>query len=119
MSTINKVLSRVDGLKVNPYSAEQKIAWISELDGKISLEVLKQETAVAYTTANVDTELLVPPPHDNLYDYYLYAQIDFHNGDIGQYNNDMMLFHDAFSDWKKYRIRTNGTNCDTVISNYC
>lgn len=45
--------------------------------------------------------LLVPPPYDNLYDLYLYAQVDLYNREIMNYNNSAALFDTAMDEWRR------------------
>lgn len=45
--------------------------------------------------------LLVPPPYDNLYDLYIYAQTDLYNREIMNYNNSAALFNTALDEWRR------------------
>ena len=51
---------------------------------------------------DMSDELIVDPPHDKLYAYYLEAMIDFHNGEADRYANTMQLFNDAWDDFVGY-----------------
>lgn len=42
--------------------------------------------------------LLIPPPYDEVYVYYLYAQTDQRLGEIERYNNDAALFNNAWAE---------------------
>lgn len=52
------------------------------------------------------TELLVPPPHDNIYRTYLGAMIDYANGEYDRYNNSMILFNKQFGSLTAWYART-------------
>ena len=59
------IIDRLDGLEPNQYSPEQKLRWLSILDGKIYEEVLRpRETEPKGFTESVNgnEELLVPFP---------------------------------------------------------
>lgn len=49
-----------------------------------------------------DKELLVPAPYDRLYDLYVFAQMDFHNREIDNYNNSTLAFNSAVDAWEKH-----------------
>jgi hypothetical protein len=42
------------------------------------------------------TELLVHAPHDELYLYWLEAQIDYWNGEMAKYNNSIEMFNAVY-----------------------
>ena len=108
MTTINKVIERVDAVKPNAYGEEEKTAWISTLDGMVQRLVMQKDEAVAYRYPDdMDKELLIPFPFEDAYLFYLMAQIDFHNREYDNYNNSTMMFNSAFEDFKKAYIREN------------
>ena len=107
--TIEKILAKVDELKPNQYSDNIKIGWISELEGKIYKEmVLTHEheeediTFSGYTENDMGRELIAEDPYCNVYEDYLYAKIDFKNGETDRYTNSMIMFNAdmrAFQNW--------------------
>lgn len=58
------------------------------------------------TDTDPGTDLLVPAPYDMLYVYWLMAQIDHMNMEIDKYNNDRLLFEDAYGNFNDYWTRT-------------
>ena len=44
-----------------------------------------------------ETVLLAPAPYEGLYEAYLSAQIDFHNGEFTRYQNSAQLYNAVFS----------------------
>lgn len=104
--TINKVIEYVDMVKPNAYEEEAKFAWLQELDGMVARVVMQLPEPVAYEyPADMDTELLVPAPFDGIYALYMMAMIDFHNREIADYNNTMLMFNTKFDEYKKAYIR--------------
>ena len=93
----------LDKLKHNTYDKGEKIKWLSNVDGMVKRLIIDTHEggdAVQFTgydedTAE-DTELLVPSPFDVLYLYWLEAQVDYHNGEFGKYNNAIVLFNTAY-----------------------
>ena len=104
--TPNKAIEIVDRLSPNPYSEEDKLRWINELDGMVQRLVIQEKTATEYVYPDdMDKELLIETPFDNVYVLYLQTQIDYHNREYANYNNVAMMFDAKFSEYKKAYIR--------------
>lgn len=96
--TINNAIERADNLRPNPFEEEQKVRWLSELDGKIAREVLKDKNFSGYDLApDAEKRLLLPDEYGDVYLFYLCAMIDFFSRDYSEYNNSMEMFNQAFS----------------------
>jgi hypothetical protein len=111
--TIAEAISKVDALKPNTYSVEDKVAWLSTLDARVKKQVINaheyHDTVFFYgydSKADMETELLVPAPYDEMYLRWLEAQIDYHNSEDDRYNNAIMLFNNAYDGYKKFYTRT-------------
>lgn len=52
--TINKAISKVDALKVNAFTSAQKAEWLTELEGKIYIEVLGSPARTLYPKSYYD-----------------------------------------------------------------
>lgn len=90
--TIQDALTRADHLRHNSYSQEEKIDWLSRLDGKIKLLILdalegeKTDFSGYDGDTPMQTQLLVGKPFEEIYLYWLEAQICYRDGEIGDYN---------------------------------
>ena len=111
---IIEAINKIDALKPNNYTQEDKIGWLSTLDGLIKNEIIDTHenkdniTFAGYTAeTSTDTELLVPAPYEDVYIKWLEAQIDYANGEIGKYNNGMTMFNSAYSAFERYYNRNN------------
>lgn len=110
--TIMDAIERVDTLKPNQYTEEQKVRWLERLDGQLFLELVCTHEGAAgtlprYGTDDTDRELLVPEPYaDELYNYYLQSMIDRENGETGKYNQSGQLFNAAYLAYAGYYNRT-------------
>lgn len=111
--TIQDVIARVDELTPNQYSVEQKIGWLSTLDGKIYNEVIRTHDRaglVFFPQEGYDTDdqdLLVPSPYAaDLYCYYLESRIAEQNNEIAKYGQFSALFNQAYSDFAGWYNRT-------------
>lgn len=111
--TIIEAINRIDMLKPNVYPQDEKIRWLSNLDGIIKTKLIDGHEG----TENVqfegyndstppDTRLLVPPPFDDIYIRWLETWIDYYNGEYGRYNNSVTLYNDAYSEYERYYLRT-------------
>lgn len=110
--TIDQAIERCDEMKPNSYDREDKIRWLSELDGRITADILLTHEAAPGETAqgafpgydsatDGGTELLVKAPYEDVYIKYLFSQIDFNNAEFTRYNNSAAMFsavYAAFAD---------------------
>ncbi len=114
--TIKQIIDAVDEIKPNGFSPARKTSWISELEGRIQTEVFLQahDEVIVYQWSDTpgegdrDTQVLVEPPYDNLYELYLAAQIDFANNEYTKYANSSEAFNNAmvgFIRWFAGRYR--------------
>ena len=112
--TLAEAIQRCDTLKPNSFTTPEKIEWLSRLDGRVKTEVIDTHEGfedvefAGYTedTPLLETTLLVPSPYDELYLYWLQAQIDYNNGEINKYNNNISMFNSAYRDFTSYYNRT-------------
>lgn len=112
--TIQAALDHIDERKPNMYTVQQKVAWISELDGRVFREVFlahegmpKGVTFEGYDQeTQMDTTLLVPEPYTDVYLHYMSAQMDISNRETNEYAKDMLLFNSAWESFCGYWTRT-------------
>ena len=115
--TIKECIDAVDNLKPNQYTIEEKVMWLSFLDGIIIDEVLKThegydgryDTFTGYNVDRLSEELIVPSPYDRLYTAYLKMKIDEENGETQRYNNSARLYNSYLSEYKKNYNKTTFT----------
>ena len=113
MATVNRVTAYIDRVKPNVYTDEDKFNWISTLDGLVAREVMGEEGPEYEFPKDVDTELMVPSPFDDIYQLYVGAMIDFHNREYDQYNNTAAMFEERLEQFKAWYIRNN-PSCNRV-----
>ena len=111
--TIAEVISKVDALKPNTYSIEDKLGWLSTLDTRIMTQIIEahEQTEPIHFYGYDDPEdlgidLLVPAPYDEMYLRWLEAMIDYHNSEDDRYNNAIILFNNAYEGYKTHYTRT-------------
>ena len=108
---IIEAIQMVDALKPNNYSQEDKIGWLSTLDGIIKREIIDTHegggaiTFNGYDMSSLETELLIPAPYDDIYIKWLEAQIDYANGETKRFNNSITMYNTAYSAFSRYYNR--------------
>ena len=111
--TIIEAINRVDALKHNTYTQTDKVQWLSRLDWMVKRHIIdthegaEEVTFTGYNdSTDINTELLVPAPYDEVYLRWMEAQIDYHNGEYGKYNNSIEMFNTAYAGYQNYYNRT-------------
>lgn len=99
--TIYDVIKSVDLLKPNTFSDADKVAWLTRLDQMLVRTVINShvrdedmELPQYAPEADMDTELLAPVPHDQMYPYWMMAQMDLAHSDIDHYNINITMFNE-------------------------
>ena len=104
--TPNKAIEYIDSIRPNVYEEEIKLRWISDVDSMVKRLVFGHKNVEPYSyPKDMDKELIIKPPFDNIYTYYLESMIDYYNREYGNYNNSAMMFESRFSEYKKAVIR--------------
>ena len=104
--TPNKAIEVVDRRKPNSYSEEDKVGWINELEGMVQRLVIQTDDIKQCSyPKDMDKELLIPAPFDDVYALFLEAKIDYYNREYGNYNNSAMMFESQYNEYKKDYIR--------------
>jgi len=114
--TINEAVAEIDAVKPNMYGLQDKVRWLSRLDGRIEQEIISahelnegEEPPVfdGYTPdTSGDTELLVPAPYDELYIRWLEAQIDYANREFDSFNASNAMFESVYTAFRNAYNRT-------------
>lgn len=118
---ISEAIDTADKLKPNAYTREDKVKWLSDIDRQIFLEIVLTHTpsdegedmridsfsGYGPETDIENTELLAPPPFDEIYIHGLKRQIDLHNEEYSKYNNDCLLFNSAYTNFYDWYNRSN------------
>lgn len=121
---ISDVLARVDELKPSQFDDNTKIDWLSELDGRIfntvimthvhelikqteideetgeEIEVEVEPTFKPYKTE--DEELLLDDIYADVYRHWLYAMMDYANGETERYQNSLIMFNAKYQEFVNY-----------------
>ena len=110
--TINEAINALDAGKNNTFSRQDKLGWLSRVDGMIYQELHKthdgSQTRFSGYTDQTDPNLplLVPAPWDEIYLHYMQAQMDYLSGDMTRYANAAALYNAGFAAYRNYFNRT-------------
>ena len=111
--TIIEAINGIDSLKHNTYTQSDKVKWLSRLDAMVKRLIIDtHENADDFDfkgydeDTDMDTELLVPAPFDEVYLRWLEAQIDYANGEYNKYNNAISMYQTAYDGFANYYNRT-------------
>lgn len=98
--TLAEVLERIDRERPGESTEEEKLRWLSQVDGQwyremvLTHEGAEETTFAPYTTdGDKSAALLIAPPYDEVYIHFLYMQADQRLGEIDRYNNDAALYN--------------------------
>lgn len=109
---IAEAVARLDGLMHNTFDFSDKVTWLSRLDAMIKKHIIdthEDGDAVPFVgyTAETDpqTELLAPEPFEEMYLRWMEAQIHYHNGEYGKYNQAILLFKSEYNGYQRWYNR--------------
>lgn len=95
--TIREAIAMADDIKPNAFETATKLAWLNRLEGTLASEVFllapEEVRQLRYAPGELDAELLVDAPYDDLYVLWLEAQIDRANGEYNKYQNTMQSYN--------------------------
>ena len=110
--TVSEAISRVDNLKPNQFDNTTKTRWLSELDMRIHKEIIlthEHESPIdfnGYDNEDGSMKLLAEDPYSDLYIQWLFAKIDYNNGEFDRYANSYIMFNNAYADYANMYNRT-------------
>lgn len=100
--TISQAVTQLDAQRHNGYTPEQKRQWLTWLDGKVHRLVFQtHEGAVpdfsGYDlTTPGDTQLLIGAPFEEIYLYWLEAQVCYLDEEMSDYNAAISQYNRLF-----------------------
>ena len=116
-TTAKQVLDRVDALLPNGYQRTEKLRWLAQAEGFVRREVCRERGELAELTE--ETELTAETPFDELYRYYVEAQIHYANGETARYNSAAGLWNNAFLTYRDHRARLSAPEDGVRVLRLC
>lgn len=100
--TLVNAIEDFDRSRSNSVELNQKIKWISELDGKINEEYLLNRGGSEFLPYTIETsgetKLKAPESFSEIYSLYMNMKLDYFNGEITRFNNSAMLFNRIYKE---------------------
>ncbi len=93
--TAGEIIIRVDRQKPNAFSQEEKLRWLAELEYLVKKNILdaRQEGLPFREPGGEEALLTAPEPYGRMYERWLEAQMDLHNGEIERFNAAITQFN--------------------------
>lgn len=109
--TVKKAIDLADRrMSGNEYSNEDKLGWLSTLEAmwsEFKASVGHGRDAIYVDEDNMDAELSIYAPFDEIYVIWLIMKMHYYNGEIDLYNNSAEVFNNLLQQAKKSFIREN------------
>jgi hypothetical protein len=108
---IKDAIELADEIKPNAFSTKAKFAWLNALEGRIAADVFLMAPAELACLhyrypKDLKAELLVAPPHDDIYPLWLQAKIDETNGEFNKYQNSKDIYNEHYVDFVRWFAST-------------
>ena len=107
---VQDVIGTIDQLKPNDFDRGEKQGWLKQLEQMILREIIIPRGGTVEDVELKDfhdkTQLLAPPPYDDIYALWLEAQIDRRYSEIAKYNNSITAFNAAYQTFSNWYNRT-------------
>lgn len=104
--TVNEAITYADTIKPNAISQAIKLRWLSQVEGRIAEEIMLMSPAEGktyfYTADDLGKELLVDHPHDDIYTWWLQAQIDLANEEYDKAQATMDMFNATWAGYLRW-----------------
>lgn len=108
--TVGEILERVKRLKPGQYEDEDLLYWLNHLEARIRTQIIDlheggpEDEYTPFTQEDMQAQPLAAGPCEEMYLYWLYAMIDYHNAEEERYNNHMAMYQQllaTFNAWYK------------------
>lgn len=108
--SIEQVIERLDSIRRNNFSKEQKTAWIAELEQRLRAELWQryfevEDRSLRYPE-DKDAQIYIETPFHKLYLLYLLAQMDFYKGNLSGYNVCVRAYNMELQSYMSYLARS-------------
>ena len=111
--TIIEAINRTDAQYFNTFTSPEKIAWLSKADWMIKRHIIDTHEGadeIAFkgydADTDVETELLAPPPYDEMYISWLQAQMELALKENENYNASIITFNSEYEAFQNYYNRS-------------
>lgn len=105
---IAELFEYVDEIMENPFSAGTKLRWLNQVEAEIQTDVLLLaiDGVVQYTEEDLQAELIVPPPYDNLYEEWIFWRICLAQQEAELANNYAVTYDRSYNSYVRFVCST-------------
>lgn len=110
--TISEAIDMLDNLMPNAYTQEDKVSWLSQIDGLIYNSIISTHEGaedISFKGYDIETptctELLVCAPYDEIYYLWMESRVNYLNGELLKYNNSIARYNDLFQTYNSWYNR--------------
>lgn len=118
--TLSEALETIKKQKPSSLTDDELIAEINQLEAVVQQEVFDFmfDDIVQYTAADMEVELTIYKPFDEVYVFYVKAKIDNVNEEYNSYNANMAFFNNRYKDFRAHHRRNNKDVKVVSLKNY-
>ncbi|MGN1016431.1 MAG: hypothetical protein ACI4PL_05505 [Faecousia sp.] len=105
--TLGEIIDRVDRLRYNTFSREEKLGWLLQLEYTVKRNILDtHEGGLPFSQPEANAPTLAPEDFAGMYLKWLEAQIDLYSGELERYNASISLFNTEYAAFESWYNRT-------------
>lgn len=118
--TLSEALERIKKQKPSALTDDELIAEVNQLEAVVQQEIFDFlfEDIRQYTVEDMEEELLIYKPFDEVYTFYVAAKIDSINEEYNSYNANMAFFNNRYKDFRAHHRRNNKDVKIVSLKNY-
>lgn len=103
--TINQAIDKLDTLCPNAYTREEKIKWLSALDGMIYDRIYATHADTpapfnGYSPDDGDRTLYAAEPYDEIYLFFLQTRVFYYDGETQRQNAAEKMFRETYDNYR-------------------
>ena len=105
---VGEIIAQVNTVKPNALDDNALLTFLNRVESMVQTEALHVEPELVKVYSlpeDVDTELILPPPHDQCYELYITSQIDLVQQEFSTYQNTAVLFNGAWAEMLKHFVQ--------------
>ena len=104
---VGEMIAQFDAHAPNTVEHDEKIRWLSRLDGQIYNEIIEthegeHDEFTGYSSDSDVVEMLVDDAHSDVYLYYMDMRLYYELGESTRYNNAKAMFDECYREYERW-----------------
>lgn len=110
--TVAEIIDRFNIERPNQTEDSVKVPWLKQVEWTIYNDVIKMydDVDLELEDFDMDSELIVPVPFEDIYINWLDAKIGFNSGDTGRYTRAMTQYNNLLLNYQQFYNRSTTPN---------